>query len=125
MDYLKINGKEFPYGNDFTMTKVPNIVNEIVTLSGETIADINGWKFADTELNWDYLKHEELIDVLDETNPTKGTFDLTFIDSDQEEVTVKALRKGNSVTKTQFKENGTQIVWTGIKMSISFPGCYR
>ena len=50
LQYITINGYDIPYGNDLTLQRVPNIVNEMQTLTGKTVADINGWKYADVEL---------------------------------------------------------------------------
>lgn len=121
MDYLKINGNKIPFSNGFTMLQVPNIVNEIVTMDGSTQADINGWKYDDTTLTWDYLREDELNTLLAETDPIRGPFELSFYEPGSNGYkTVKAIRRGRVVVKTRYKRAG-QIVWTGIELELSFP----
>lgn len=124
MDYLLINGNRIPFSNSFTMQQVPNIVNEVTLMSGSAQADINGWKYEDTTLRWDYLQESELNALLTETDPLRGTFDLSFYEPGSTEYkTVKALRIGRVVVKTRFKEKD-KIVWTGIEISLTFPEAY-
>lgn len=124
MDYIQINGVLIPYPNGFTMTKVANIVNELVTMTGDTIADINGWKYADTTLEWDFLYESDLQNVLSGTDPLNGTFTLTFDDVENGQITVNAFRRSRVSVKTRYKENG-RIVFTGIELTIAFPDAYQ
>lgn len=124
MDYIEINGNQIPYPNDFTMNTEPIIVNEITTMNGYTYADIVGVKFSDTTMNWDYLKEEELMTLLSETNPLNGTFELKF--AEPEGGTggwrrINALRVGRVVTKTALHEPDGGIVWSGIAITLRFP----
>ena len=124
MDYLKINGVKIPFSNGFTMKQVPNLVNEVVLMNGSTQADINGWKYEDTTLKWDYLKESELLALLSGTDPIRGTFNLSFYEPGSNGYkTVKALRKGRVLVKTRYKENG-EIIWTGIEIDLTFPEAY-
>lgn len=125
MDYLKVNGIRVPYSNDFTMSKVPNVTNETVTLSGKTIWDYSGWKYENVDLSWDYLKHEEYLQLLEATNPMNGTFNLTFINENEQEETVTAYRLKAGRTKTQLKGTNGEIIWTGITLTLAFPDCYK
>lgn len=124
MDYIKINNLSIPYPNDFTLNPEPIIANEITTLSGYTYADIVGVKYSDTTLNWDYLVEEDLLALLNETNPLKGTFTLKFSDPEDVELVTRnltALRIGRVTTKTRFKESSGRIIWTGISITVRFP----
>lgn len=124
MDYLKINGNRIPYSNGFTMEQVPNIVNEVTLMNGNTQADINGWKYDDTTLEWDFLYENDLNTLLAETDPIRGPFDLSFYEPGSNGYkTVKALRVGRVIVKTRYKEAG-KIVWTGIKIKLTFPESY-
>lgn len=124
MDYIQINNKSFPYPNDFTMSKVANITNELVTMTGKTIADVNGWKYADQTLKWDFLYEADLRSILAATDPTTaGTFTLTFEDAELGEMTVNAFRRSGVTVKTRYKENGN-IVFTGIELTFAFPDAY-
>lgn len=121
MDYLKVNGHSIPFSNGFTMSQVPNIVNEVVLMNGNTQADINGWKYEDATLKWDFLYEDDLTTLLSETDPINGTFELSFYEpGSQSYNTVTALRTGRVVVKTRYKEAG-KIVWTGIEIDVTFP----
>ena len=124
MDYLKINGNSIPFSNGFKMTQAPNIVNEVVLMNGNKQADINGWKYEDTTLKWDYLKEADLVTLLSGTDPIRGTFELSFYEPGLNGYkTVKALRVGRVVVKTRHKVNG-KILWSGIEISLTFPESY-
>lgn len=124
MDYLKINGKSLPFCNGFTMNQVPNLVNEVTLMNGNTQADIVGWRYDDTTLKWDYLKENDLNTLLSETDPIRGTFEFSFYEPGSNGYkTVNALRKGRVIVKTRYKEAG-EIVWTGIEIDLSFPDAY-
>ena len=124
MDYLKVNGHPLPFSNGFTMNQVPNIVNEVTLMNGNTQADINGWKYEDTTLEWDFLYENDLQTLLSETDPIRGTFEFSFYEPGSNGYkTVKALRIGRVVVKTRHKEQG-KIVWTGIKVELTFPESY-
>lgn len=124
MDFIQINGKRIPYPNDFTMNKTANIVNEITTMTGDVIADINGWRYADTTLKWDFLYETELQNLMTETDPLNGTFALTFSDVESGTLTVNAYRRSRITVKTRYKENGN-IVFTGIELNVTFPDAYH
>ena len=124
MDYLKINGNRIPFCNGFTMTQVPNIVNEVTLMNGNVQADINGWKYADTTLKWEMLHEDDLTTLLSGTDPIRGTFELSFYEPGSNAYkTVKALRKGRVVVKTRYKEAG-KILWKGIEIELTFPESY-
>lgn len=122
MDYIQMAGLPIPYPNDFTMEKVPNRVAEIKTLSGRTIADINGWKYANTTLKWDTLLDSDLQNLL--TAISDDTFTFTFKDIDNQTYTIEAELESRVNTKTRYKRNG-DIVWKDVNVTISFPDCYH
>lgn len=121
MDYIKINGLTLPYGNDFTLQKSPNIVSEISTMSGDTISDVNGWKYADTKLQWDTLIENDLNNLLSVLTQPTGV--LEFVDIDGEH-TLDIIIKSRVNAKSRFHRNG-QILWKNISLDISFPRCYH
>lgn len=122
MMYMTINGYQIPYPNGFEMQRVPNIVGEITTMTGRTIADINGWKYADTTLNWDTLLNEDLQNLL--AAVSVPSFDITFIDIDGNTNTVEAVFRGMTQKKTPIFENG-RTVWRDLQVALSFPNCYQ
>ena len=124
MDFIKVNGNKIPYSNSMEMNQVPNIVNEVMTMNGNMQADINGWKYEDTSLDWDYLEERYLNTLLTETDPLNGPFELSFYGPGSNTYkTVKAIRIGRVVVKTRFKRNGV-IVRTGIRLDLRFPEAY-
>lgn len=120
MDYLTINGYTIPYPNDFTMKKVPRIVSEIETMDGTTIADISGWKYEETTLQWDTLLDADLQNLL--AAISVNLFELTFTDIDGPH-TVKAILTERSNVKTPLFKNG-QLIWSNIEISLTFPESY-
>lgn len=124
MDYIKINDYKIPFPNGFTMEPEDNIVNEVTVMSGDTQADVNGWKYKEQTFEWDYLKEEELNRLISETDPIHGTFAFSFYEPGTNGYkTINAMRKGRVYVKTRYKDAG-KIVWTGIKVKLSFPNCY-
>lgn len=121
MDYITINNKSIPYPNDFQMKKVPNKVATLTTMSGRTIADVNGWKYEATTLQWDTLLEGDLQNLL--TAIADNEFVITFNDIDGAH-TVSAVLESRVNTKTRFKHNGN-IIWKDISVAISFPDCYQ
>lgn len=122
LQYITINGYDIPYPNDFEPQKVPNIVNEMQTLTGKTVADINGWKYGDVKLRWDTLLDEDLQNLL--VAIAANDFPITFKDIDGADHTVNAVFKGRANVKTPLFHNG-QTVWRDISISLSFPDCYE
>ena len=120
MDYITINGKSIPYPNDFKMTKVPRIVSEIETMNGTTIADIDGWKYDETTLQWDTLLDDDLQNLLDAIST--NIFSITFEDIDGQH-TVQAILMGRTNVKTPLFKDGN-LIWSDIQISLSFPECY-
>lgn len=122
MQYITINGYDVPYPNDFQLQKVPNIVNEITTLTGKVIADVNGWRYGDTELVWGTLLDADLQNLL--AAISDNTFPVTFLDIDGTEQTVNAVFKGRANVKTPHFHNGVT-VWKDVRVQLSFPDCYE
>lgn len=121
MDYIEINGYTIPYPNDFTMTKVPRIVSEIETMDGTTIADVSGWKYEDTTLEWDTLLDTDLQNLL--TALSTNTFPITFEDIDGQH-TVQAVLVSRQNVKTPLFKDG-ELIWRDLQVSLSFPECYQ
>lgn len=122
LQYLNINGYDIPYGNGFAPQKVPNIINEMVTLTGKTVADVNGWKYGDIELRWDTLLDQDLQNLLAAISANE--FTVTFKDIDGEDHTVNAVFKGRANVKTPMFHNG-RTVWKDVTVQLSFPDCYE
>ena len=122
MQYMTINGQQIPYPNDFTLQKVLNVVNEMTTLTGKVVADINGWRYGDTDLSWDTLLDQDLQNLL--TAISEPTFQVTFKDIDGTDHTVNAVFKGRANVKTPMFHRG-ETVWRDVSVQLSFPDCYE
>lgn len=120
MDYLTINGYAIPYPNDFTMTKKPRIVSEIETLSGTVIADVSGWKYEDTTLQWDTLLDADLQNLL--AAISSDIFTITFNDIDGPHTVTAILSERTNVKTPLFKDG--QLIWSNIEIGLTFPECY-
>lgn len=122
MDYITINEKVIPYPNKFKMEKEPNIVSELTTMNGNVVADINGWRFRDTTLQWDTLLDNDLRNLLDAL--ADDVFTMTFKWIDGNEHTVTARKESRVATKTRLKRGG-KTIWSDINVTLSFPECYH
>lgn len=124
MDYLTITNMTssytLPYPNDFQMKRILNKVGTITTLSGKQISDFNGYKYADTTLQWDTLLDTDLQNLLHALEDWE--FSITFSDIDGAH-TYNAIPESRVSTKSRFKHNGN-IVWKDIQLTVSFPDCY-
>ena len=121
LQYITINGQDIPYPNDFELQKIPNIVNEMTTLTGRVVADVNGWRYADAELTWGTLLGEDLQNLL--AAIAKTEFEVSFLDIDGNIRTVSAVLRGRANVKTPMFHNGVT-VWKDVKITLSFPDCY-
>ena len=122
LDYMNINGYDIPYPNDFSPSKVPNVVNEMVTLTGKVVADVNGWRYGDVTLSWDTLLDADLQNLM--AAISDPWFTVTFKDIDGAEHTVNAVLKGRANVKTPIFYNGAT-VWKDVTVPLSFPDCYE
>lgn len=121
MDYISINGRMIPYPNNFKMEREQNIVSELTTMSGNVVADINGWRYRDTTLQWDTLLDSDLRNLLDALADDTFTLKFGWLDGEQE---VLARKESRVATKTRLKKNG-KTIWKDINVTLSFPECYR
>lgn len=121
MNCIKINNIEIPHPLNFAMQPAPNINNEYVTLDGETVADICGYKYADVTLEWEYLKESDLQNLLTQTNTSSGLFDFTYEDVEDGVKTIKAYRTSLTTQETRSRDANNNIIWRNIKMGVTFP----
>lgn len=125
MRYIKINGKDFPHPKNFQMSTVPNLTAQLTTMSGKNIADINGWKYDDMKLTWEWIESSQLVELMRETDPMQGAFTFTFDDiASGQPTTVSAIRTGVGGKRLAVTDNG-KTVWVDIQMNVSFPDCYQ
>lgn len=122
MQYITINGYDIPYPNDFTLQKVPNIVNEITTLTGKVVADVNGWRYGDTDMQWGTLLDGDLQNLL--AAISAPSFTVSFKDIDGADHTVTAVLRNRANVKTPHFHRGAT-VWRDVSIQLSFPDCYE
>ena len=122
MQYITINGYDIPYPNDFQLQRVPNIVNEMTTLTGKVVADVNGWRYGDTDLTWNTLLDGDLQNLL--AAISSSSFPVKFKDIDGLEHTVNAVLKNRANIKTPMFHRGAT-VWRDVSIQLSFPDCYE
>lgn len=122
MQYITINGYEVPYPNDFQLQRVPNIVNEMTTLTGKVVADVNGWHYGDTDLTWGTLLDGDLQNLL--AAISSSSFPVKFKDIDGLEHTVNAILRNRANIKTPIFHRGAT-VWRDVSIQLSFPDCYE
>lgn len=118
MDYITINNQTLPYPKQFQLQKVPFIVSEITTMTGQTYADVNGWKYADTVIEWGALYPEDLQRLV--TAVSSPSFYINFIDESGQTQSVRAILRRFTRSKTLVKQSGSY-VWTDVGIEVSFP----
>ena len=122
MDYITINGINLPYPETLEMQRIPNIVAQLRTMTGKDIADVNGWKWADTSIQWKSLYPEDLKRLINAVQ-SSTSFTVTFKDADGTTRTVNAILKGFKHSKTLVKIRD-KYVWQDISITLMFPDCY-
>ena len=122
MKYLRINNYNLPYPKAFEMRKEPNIVCELTTMTGSKVADVNGWRWADTTIEWGALYQEDLTLLLQAT--ASPTLTIAFENMSGGTTTVNAILKGFVGKRTLAVYDG-DTVWEGVAIAVSFPDCYE
>lgn len=122
MNTITINGQTLPYPKSLELKKIPNIVGEIETMTGKRIADVNGWRYADTTIEWGTLYPEDLNRLV--TATSAPSFTIRFMDEHGTNQTVNAVLRGYSKARTLVKYGG-QYVWEKVGITVSFPDCYN
>ena len=118
MDTMTIDYTAFPYPSKFTMVKAPNIVCEYTTMGGDIRADVNGFRWEDTTLEWSSLEQSDLSAL--SAIADQHTFDIQFKDATQQVKTVTAINRGMSFSKMRYLNNGNY-VFEDVKLALTFP----
>ena len=121
------NTYDLPMPKHFEMQKTPNIVNELHTMSGNILYDINGWKYADTTIEWGVLYPEMLKRLLNDVirrAELNNTLYLEFTDAEGNAQSILTVVKNFKSAKTLVKY-GNEYVWEGVAVTLSFPECYQ
>lgn len=114
-NFIEINGSKIIRPNDFTLGREDVYAGEYTTCTGKTIADRIGWRYADTELQWDTLPQGQL-DVL---LAMAGACTLKFTDADGDhtETIVPTTRVWVS---TRFRDTAGRLMWSGVTLGVRF-----
>lgn len=125
MNYITINGVQYPHPIDFAMQKTPNIVSTIKTMSGKSISDVNGWKYDDVQLKWEWISETVLRSLLSATADGE-IFTFGFCDPETGALkTVNAYRTSSTCMETRSLDTSGNAVWKNIQIEFSFPDCYQ
>ena len=119
------SSEQLPYPKTFEMQVVPNIVNEIHTMSGNVLYDVNGWKYADTTIEWGTLYPEMLERLMRVVNKAKvNDLYIEYVDPKGEAKSVKTVIKNFKKAKT-LARYGSDYVWEGVALQLTFPECFQ
>lgn len=115
---FEINGIKIVEPIQLEMARVDNIVSMLQTQSGRTVADIRGWKYADTVLAWGTIPEAQLQYLI-----KLNEFEMTFDDIDGLK-TIKALRKSFKGQKQRFLKDG-KVFYANFGLEVIFPDVYN
>lgn len=116
---IEIDENEIFRPNDFTLVREDIYSGEYTTITGKTIADVVGWKYADMTLSWDTLPDDQL-SVL---TSLSGEVEMNFEDSDGSK-SETIIRKGFENAPTRFTFDDGTVVWKDVNMNITFTGSH-
>lgn len=121
MHTIRINGNKVFRPNGFTLEREDLYASEITTLSGNTIADLIGWKYSDMTLNWDMLPEQQLKTILD----MSGECELIFEDADGVTVRERIMRTSAVTTASRFVNENGNALWRNVSCSIKFLNAHK
>lgn len=111
---IKIGNADIFRPSEFNPVKEDVYAAEYTTMTGKTIADLVGWKFADMTLEWDTLPADQLAAI-----DLHGVTTMTF-DTPEGTVTedVRIMSKANKATR--FEIVAGVAVWKDVQLEVSF-----
>ena len=112
---ITIDGTNIYRPNDMVLSREDVYAAEYTTCTGKTIADVIGWKYADTSLEWDILPDEMMTVLL----RMSGESEIVFTDADGTH-TESVIRTGFSDAPTRFTRDDGSIIWKDVRLNISF-----
>lgn len=101
--------------NEMELEREDVYAGEYTTCTGKIIADVIGWRYADTDFEWDTLPDSQLA-VL---TSMSGATTLTFTDSDGTH-TEDIIRLGFVDTPTRYTGYDGLPVWKDVKLKVRF-----
>lgn len=88
---------------------------EITTCTGETIADLIGWKYDDMTLSWEALP-QDMVDILVNMS---GICRLIFDDADGIQHTENVIRTSVVYLRHRYTQNGI-VWWKEVEVEVKF-----
>lgn len=101
--------------NEMELEREDVYAGEYTTCTGRVIADLIGWRYADTDLSWDTLPDDQLAVI----NSLSGATTITFTDSDGTH-TENIIRLGYVNAPTRYTGYDGEKVWKDVTMKVRF-----
>ena len=115
LQYIQINGQNILKPEMFNPERADIYAAEITTCTGDTIADLIGWKYADLTLAWDILP-QSMIDILLDMS---GASTITFDDMDGTTRTEQVVRAGIVSMRNRNTIRG-EVWWKNVSVTLRF-----
>lgn len=115
LQFIQINGQNILKPENFSPEREDIYAAEITTCTGDTIADLIGWKYADITLSWPILP-QSMIDIL---IAMYGESTITFDDVDGTSHTEKIVRNGIVSMRNRNTIQG-ETWWKNVSVSLRF-----
>ena len=112
---IYINGTAITKPPAFTLEREDIYSAEYTSMSGKTIADKVGWKYADIELEWDALAQTDVATLIGLT----GQFTLGFHDESNNYVTENCIRISSVALPMRYQYRGAYW-WKNPKVTVRF-----
>ena len=114
---IKVGGTTIYRGNEFTLQREYVYAGEYETCTGKRIADLVGWRYADTTITWDALPQAQFNVILGLT----GQKSFMFSDETGTDVTETVRPQVITSQATRFTNpyDGS-VVWKNIELQIRF-----
>lgn len=114
-DTIQIGSSSILKPNELEFEREDVYAGEYTTCTGHVIADLIGWRYADTELTWDSLPDEQLAIL----TGLSGKTTITFADSDGTH-TEDIIRLGYVNAPTRYTGYDGKKVWSNVQMKVRF-----
>ena len=114
LQFIQINGQNILKPENFSPERQDIYAAEITTCTGDTIADLIGWKYADITLQWPILP-QSMVDILIQMN---GESTITFDDVDGN-TTEKVVRAGIVTLRNRNTIQG-ETWWKNVSVTLRF-----
>lgn len=115
--FFNINGNQIYRCNEFTPQRQMIIAEEYTSMSGKTIGDLIGWKYADLTLQWDTLPQAMLLHLIDAQKQGQVTFIFDDVEGQHQEDVIISV---NTSKATRFTGIDNLALWSDIEVEVRF-----